>query len=127
MRTCTRAREVCETAAPHCGDLATLCVRSHYTRDVRALVLCLLVAAAGSAACSNEASSECRVVCNWQERCENQVSAVASGDTAFDVGECVAACTALERDQVTRGLVKSHAECVQKAGRDNCAAILECR
>ena len=64
-------------------------------------------------------------MCAKQGACES-AAAAAGSDTAFDEGECVAACAALERDRTTIGLVTSHVECVAKAGSD-CAAILECR
>jgi hypothetical protein len=92
---------------------------------VRAALALLLVLAA----CTAETSKRCRRVCARQAECEN-AAATAGSDTAFDEGECVAACAALERDvPTTEGLVTSHVECVDKAGSDMaaCAAILECR
>ena len=79
------------------------------------------------AACTAETSKQCRRVCARQGECES-IAAVEGSDTAFDEGECVAACAALERDPSTAGLVKSHVECVNAAGSGSaaCPAILEC-
>jgi hypothetical protein len=91
-------------------------------RVVVALLVLLPLAVTG---CTAEASKTCRQVCARQGECES-AAAAAGGDTAFDEGECVAACAALERDPTTAGLVQSHAACIQKAATD-CTAILECR
>lgn len=93
---------------------------------MRALLVAILLVTA----CTAETSKNCRRVCARQGECESIVAAEGSGtDTAFDEGECVAACAALERDPSTVGLVKSHVECIDKAGVGSaaCPAILECR
>ena len=100
----------------------TLCRAYHYNEGVRAAALALLIAIA---ACTAETSKQCRRVCARQGECES-AAAAAGSDTAFDEGECVAACAALERDPATAGLVTSHVDCVAKAGTD-CPAVLECR
>ncbi len=107
-----------------CGARTTLCPPSHYNEVVRAALAFLLVLAA----CTAETSKQCRRVCARQGECES-AAAAAGSDTAFDEGECVAACAALERDPTTAGLVTSHVECVAKAGSDSvgCPAVLECR
>ena len=88
------------------------------------MVLLLFVAA-----CTAETSKQCRRVCARQGECESVAAAEGGSDTAFDEGECVAACAALERDPNTAGLVASHVECVDKAGIGSaaCLAVLECR
>jgi hypothetical protein len=91
---------------------------------VRLALLLLFVAA-----CTAETSKQCRRVCARQGECESVAAAEGGSDTAFDEGECVAACAALERDPNTAGLVSSHVECVDKAGTGSaaCPAVLECR
>jgi hypothetical protein len=91
---------------------------------VRAWLLTLLFLAA----CTAETSKRCRRVCARQSECES-VAATEGSDNAFDEGNCVAACAALERDAVTAGLVTSHVECVDKAGSGSaaCPAVVECR
>ena len=81
------------------------------------------------AACTAETSKQCRRVCARQGECESIAAAEGGSDTAFDEGECVAACASLERDPSTSGLVVSHVECVDKAGSGSaaCPAVLECR
>jgi len=81
------------------------------------------------AACTAETSRQCRRVCARQGECESYATTAEGSDTAFDEGECVAACAALERDPSTAGLVKSHVECVENAGSGSaaCSAILDCR
>jgi hypothetical protein len=80
------------------------------------------------AACTAETSKRCRRVCARQSECESVVSAEGS-DNAFDEGNCVAACAALERDPVTAGLVTSHVECVDSKGSGTaaCSAVVLCR
>jgi hypothetical protein len=92
---------------------------------VRALLAAVLLLAA----CTAETSKQCRRVCARQGECESVAAAEGGSDTAFDEGECVAACAALERDPSTAGLVKSHVECIEKAGSGSaaCPAVLECR
>ena len=91
---------------------------------MRRLVLALLLLGA----CTAETSKRCRRVCARQSECES-VAAGEGSDNAFDEGNCVAACAALERDPVTAGLVTSHVECVDNAGSGtaSCPAVVECR
>jgi hypothetical protein len=86
-----------------------------------ALVGLAAALAAVVAACTASKSAVCRKVCGRESEC---IGASPSGEPSFDEGECIAACAALERDEDTRGLVVSHASCVEKAS--SCPQVLEC-
>ena len=94
---------------------------------MRVVLLLLLGSLVG--ACTAEVSKTCRQVCARQGECEGVTAAEGGPETAFDEGECVAACAALERDPNTAGLVSRHADCVAKAGSGSaaCQAIVDCR
>lgn len=93
---------------------------------LRALLLALSLLAA---ACSSEgASDDCKTVCRKEASCVDQMSddGVEEEDqNRFDQSECIAACEALNRDQVGKELVEKHVECAKKA--KDCAAILQCK
>ena len=48
-----------------------------------------------------------------------------TADIKFDQSECVAACSALQRDEDGKKLVADHVACVEKA--DSCDAVLTCQ
>jgi hypothetical protein len=84
-----------------------------------------LLVALGLAACSAPRSQRCRDICAREARCAEEQEEGSKGQT-FDEGECVAACTALERDKEGTARVDEHAACLQKAGLD-CTALLNCK
>jgi hypothetical protein len=87
---------------------------------VRTVLLILLVA------CAEPRSERCKEICSREAECVERIETDQAGGTAFDEGDCVAACAALERDKQTAGLVEAHAVCVAKAASD-CRKLLECR
>lgn len=115
-----------------------------------ALVTALALAAGGCA--SEQSSSQCKDVCHRQAKCMEQLSetrAERAGNAAaasagsdsdadegaagededdrnkFDTNECVAACTALERDTQGKKLVQKHMTCARAA--KDCTALLACQ
>lgn len=80
---------------------------------------------------SERASTECKEVCRKQAQCVDQKREAASDGEAgsdqnkFDQSECIAACTALLRDEQGKKLVEQHVGCVDRAAND-CAALLAC-
>lgn len=85
-----------------------------------------LVAAFLLAACAQPRSARCKEVCSREAECQQSVEDEPEEATAFDEGDCVAACAALERDTITAPNVEAHWVCVQKAGTD-CAKLAACR
>jgi len=88
-----------------------------------------LVAAALLAACAQPRSAMCKEICSREAECQqtaDEDSEAPEEQTAFDEGDCVAACAALERDSRTGPTVEAHAVCVAKAGPD-CAKVEACR
>ncbi|MEZ4365370.1 MAG: hypothetical protein R2939_03670 [Kofleriaceae bacterium] len=83
----------------------------------------LALALVAAAACAEPRSPRCKQLCAHEAACVEDSSAGA--ETAFDEGDCIAACAALERDAEGRGAVERHADCLAKAGAD-CAAVLAC-
>ena len=83
----------------------------------------LLLAMAGWAACAQPRSERCKQICNKEAECQPTET---DEQSAFDEGDCVAACAALERDQRTVGHVERHYECLARAQGD-CAKIAACR
>jgi hypothetical protein len=94
-------------------------------RIASAALAAALAAAGALAACSAPRSQRCRDICTREARCAEEQDEGAKGQT-FDEGECVAACTALERDTEGRARVDEHDTCVKKAGLD-CPALLNCK
>jgi hypothetical protein len=81
-------------------------------------------------ACSSEGTSnKCKEVCRREASCVDQVADEGAEDdeeqNKFDQGECIAACDALNRDEVGKKLVEKHQECAENA--KDCAALLECK
>jgi len=73
------------------------------------------------AGCSAPRSPRCRKICEREAECAEHQD---DKDFKFDKGECVAACTALERDDQGILILEKHASCVEKA-RD-CSEVYEC-
>ena len=113
------------------------------------LATSLALLAAGGCA-SEQSSTQCKDVCRRQAKCVDQMSearaertgnptSASAGDTdqggagededddrnKFDTNECVAACTALERDSQGKKLVKKHMDCARAA--KDCTALLACQ
>ncbi|HLU67117.1 MAG TPA: hypothetical protein VKZ63_12625 [Kofleriaceae bacterium] len=88
-----------------------------------------LVCALAAAACASQSSpQECKDVCRREAVCvelEAERGPGAEEQNRFDQSECVAACTALQRDPRGKELVARHVECAAKAG-DDCEALLAC-
>lgn len=82
------------------------------------LILVLLVAG-----CTEPRSKTCRDVCAREAACRDEVETADN----FDEGECLDACAALERDEISATSVEKHAECVRAAAEaDNCAQLVDC-
>jgi hypothetical protein len=92
------------------------------SRHVSALLAAIALLAVG---CSQPRSQRCRDLCALEARCAEEQDENAKGQT-FDEGECVAACTALERDNEGRARVDEHAACLTAAGTD-CVKIRLCK
>ncbi|WP_428262600.1 hypothetical protein [Haliangium sp.] len=75
-----------------------------------------------SSACSSSRSPRCKELCQREARCVREQRRL---DMHFDEAECVAACTALDRDNEGRHIVDEHAACVDRAS--DCNAVLGCR
>ena len=73
-----------------------------------------------SLACSAPRSERCREICEKEAKCAETVN---RADFKFDKRECIAACTALERDEQGRERVGRHAECVKHA---DCSQVYAC-
>lgn len=92
----------------------------------RALLLALAIAAAPSACATDRASRECKDVCRREAECVEQAADdKPAADNKFDQSECVAACSALQRDEDGKKLVADHVACVEKA--QSCEAVLDCQ
>lgn len=83
-----------------------------------------LGAALGAGACTEPSSTRCKSVCSREAECHEQAGKT-QGETAFDEGDCVAACAALEKDREMVGTVERYADCVSQAGA-SCEAVLAC-
>jgi hypothetical protein len=89
-----------------------------------ALVSALLAA---MAACAQPRSAACKEICAREAECHQATEDETPDEqSAFDEGDCVAACAALERDSKTKPNVEAHWECLKNAGND-CAKIAACR
>jgi hypothetical protein len=88
----------------------------------------MILALAGLAGCATDrASADCKNVCRREAQCvEEAAEDNKSADNRFDQSECVAACSALERDPDGKKLVADHVACAEKAGKD-CAALMGCQ
>jgi hypothetical protein len=75
-------------------------------------------------ACTEPSSARCKSVCSREAECHDQAGK-GQGETAFDEGDCVAACAALEKDRELIGTVERYADCVTQAGA-SCEAVLAC-
>lgn len=93
---------------------------------VRSLVTAAALAVL--AGCAQPRSARCKEVCAREAECQQtgDEAEVPDEQTAFDEGDCVAACAALERDDKTRPAVEAHAACLAKAGAD-CTKVAACR
>jgi hypothetical protein len=87
-------------------------------------------------ACTSERSSpECKEVCRREAQCVDQMTeqrADQSGEDGdedeqnkFDQSECIAACTALDKDNQGKQSVASHVACARQA--KTCKALLDCK
>jgi hypothetical protein len=103
-------------------------VRSAFSTLVSLLLSSLLLA---TGCASERASNECKDVCRKQAQCVDQQREAAgdgeagSDQNKFDQSECVAACTALLRDEQGKKIVEQHVACIDRAGAD-CTALLAC-
>lgn len=82
-----------------------------------------------SAACAQPRSARCKEICSREAECQQAAADEAEApdeQTAFDEGDCVAACAALERDERTKPDVEAHAVCMKNAGTD-CTKLAACR
>jgi hypothetical protein len=89
----------------------------------------LVLALAGLGACAQPRSARCKEICSREAECQQaaeEAGATSEEQTAFDEGDCVAACAALERDERTKPNVDAHEVCLDKAGSD-CAKVAACR
>ena len=84
---------------------------------MRRLALLLLLVA-----CTEPRSKRCTEVCAREAECHDRMETHEN----FDEGECLDACTALERDSEAEKLVERHAECVKQAGAA-CEAVVNCK
>jgi hypothetical protein len=90
----------------------------------RAALIGLLAAGAG---CAQPRSATCKEICAREAECQQATEdEMPDEQSAFDEGDCVAACAALERDGKTKPNVEAHWECVKNAGAD-CGKIAACR
>ena len=90
---------------------------------VRAILLLLFLAGCAT----DRASKECKEVCRREAQCVEEAAETPEGaDSKFDQSECVAACSALQRDPDGKELVATHVACAEKA-KDDCAALLDCQ
>jgi hypothetical protein len=92
---------------------------------VRRVIRALLLAVAVLAACAQPRSARCKEICSREAECQ-QRSGEPDEQSAFDEGDCVAACAALERDEKAATLVEAHHNCVELAGED-CAKLAACK
>jgi hypothetical protein len=81
-------------------------------------------------ACSSEgSSSDCKDICRREASCVDQMSDDGKEEdeeqNKFDQSECIAACDALNRDEVGKKLVDKHKECADNA--KDCPALLRCK
>ena len=67
---------------------------------------------------SATSSTRCQNMCAREDECGKEV------DVDFDRAECVAQCSALERDRHGRALVETHQGCLGQAA--TCAEVLAC-
>lgn len=77
------------------------------------------------AACAQPRSARCKEICAREAECQ-QRSDEPDEQSAFDEGDCVAACAALERDDNAVTRVEAHHVCITQAG-DDCAKLAACR
>jgi Cys-rich protein (TIGR04453 family) len=90
----------------------------------RRLVLLLLLAAAG---CAQPRSARCKEICAREAECQQATEDETPDEqSAFDEGDCVAACAALERDDKMAPSVEAHWVCIKQAGGD-CGKLASCR
>lgn len=84
---------------------------------MRPLLLAVLLAA-----CTEPRSEACKEVCKREAECIEETNS----KMLFDEQECVAACSALERDAtVNAAKVQRHVDCVNR--QQSCTAVLECK
>src|SRR5262245_30247855 len=82
----------------HCGGRTTLYPGNHgYIHGVRLAALLMTLAA-----CAQPRSARCKEICAREAECQQQAEDETPDEqSAFDEGDCVAACAALERDSTT--------------------------
>jgi len=86
------------------------------------LVILLLAAIVGAASCSAQRSEQCTSICEREAECAEEH---AADGFKFDKGECLAACTALERKADGETKVIEHRDCVRRAS--DCRAVFACK
>lgn len=91
---------------------------------MRAAALFLILLLAGCA--TDRASADCKNVCRREATCVDEAAEeTRAADHKFDQSECVAACSALQRDPDGKQLVADHVACAEKA--NDCAALMACQ
>jgi hypothetical protein len=86
-------------------------------------IVALLLASLCFSSCSAPKSKRCKAICEREAECAEKTQVKGF---KFDKGECVASCTALERDEEGRDIVARHAACVEQAGA-SCKMVFECK
>lgn len=89
---------------------------------VRSLILSLTAAALlMGVACAPPRSERCAAICAREALCVEELDDKSHN---FDERECVAACTALERDVDQKKRVEAHQACVNAAA--TCPDVIDC-
>ena len=93
---------------------------------LRALLFATAIAATLTGCAADRASADCKNVCRREAQCvEEAAEEKPTVDARFDQSECVAACSALQRDEDGKKLVADHVACVGKAS--GCDAVMACQ
>jgi hypothetical protein len=93
---------------------------------LRALLLAAALAASLNGCAADRASADCKNVCRREAQCvEEAADEKPAADARFDQSECVAACSALQRDEDGKKLVADHVACVNRSSE--CDAVMKCQ
>ncbi len=92
---------------------------------MRPILVAALFALCCALGCSAQKSERCTKICEREAECSEEQEFEEAG-FKFDKGECVASCTALERDAEGEQIVADHDACVSRAG-DDCRAVFACK
>lgn len=84
----------------------------------------LALAFLGILGCADTESERCRSICQKEADCAESHDN-PDESYPYDVDECTAACSSLERDTASEHMVRAHEECVTKAG-NSCEALSRC-